>query len=736
MLRALHKYAGLLATVLVLVISISGVTLSVIPAWEKLNTPAQSEPALSVAQLAERIADNYPGVEQIRRAPSGKITAFYFADDVAGAVVIDPATGTGVAPHERSVTVRWLTNLHRSLLLGDGGRLATAAGALSILVLSVSGLFLVARRMGGWRHFFARTRGPLAGRLHVEISRLSAAGLILASATALVMALDTFEILPQENGTPAFPRDVSGEMEYPVAEISTLAQTPISQLRELTFPYAGDPTDVFTLQTDEGEGYVDQGTGTLLVWQDAGPWQRLNETIYMLHTGQGAWALGLVMGLMVLGVPVLVVTGVILWWAARRSRPRMPKGVAAPRADTVILVGSEGGSSWGFAATLQKALMAAGHSVHSGPMSRFDPAKYKQAKQIIVLAATYGDGVAPASASGFLDKLNGQKTPPAAKLSVLGFGDHQFPAFCGFAKDVVAATRDKGWQQLIPLDTVDRQSPQDFARWGQALGAALGHDLDLVHDPLRPRSHHLTLISRRDYGQEVQAPIAILRFALPQSSILERLMGRGWKRFEAGDLLGILPEGSDVARHYSLASSSRDGWVEICVKKHPNGLCSGQLMAMEVGDSIEGFIRPNPEFRPSKGHKPVILIGAGTGIGPLAGFVRANTSQRPMHLYFGVRHAKPDFLYDTEMLEWQSAKYLSAVNLACSREQERAYVQDLLRRDAARITALIKDGAQILVCGGRDMAAGVAKSLDDILLPHGLEPAYLKAQGRYVEDVY
>lgn len=736
MLRALHKYAGLLATVLVLVISISGVTLSVMPTWEKLNTTAQSEPELSVAQLAGRVSGNYPGVEQIRRAPSGKITAFYFAEDVAGAVVIDPATGTGVAPYERSVTVRWLTNLHRSLLLGDGGRLTAAAGALSMLVLTVSGLFLTARRMGGWRHFFARTRGQLAGRLHVELSRLSAAGLILASATALVMALNTFEILPQENGTPAFPQNVSGAMEYPVAEIPTLAQTPVSQLRELTFPYAGDPTDVFTLQTDGGEGYVDQGTGTLLIWQDAGPWQRLNETIYMLHTGQGAWALGLIIGLMVLGVPVLVVTGVILWWTARRARPRLPKGVVAARADTVIHVGSEGGSTWGFAATLRKALMAAGHSVHTAPMSQFDPSKYKQAKQIIVLAATYGDGVSPSSASGFQDKLNNLKTSPAAKLAVLGFGDHQFPAFCGFAKDVVAKAEGKGWQQLIQLDTIDRQSPQDFTRWGQTLGAALGHDLDLVHDPLRPHSHHLTLISRRDYGQEVQAPTAILRFALPQSSVLERLSGRSWKRFEAGDLLGVLPDGSDVARLYSLASSSRDGWVEICVRKHPNGVCSGQLMALEIGDSVQGFIRRNPDFRLARGHKPVILIGAGTGIGPLAGFARANTRQRPMHLYFGIRHAQSDFLYDEEMLEWQSANQLSAVNLACSREQERTYVQDLLRRDAARITALIKDGAQVLVCGGRDMAAGVAKSLDDILLPHGLEPAYLKSQGRYLEDVY
>jgi sulfite reductase (NADPH) flavoprotein alpha-component len=51
--------------------------------------------------------------------------------------------------------------------------------------------------------------------------------------------------------------------------------------------------------------------------------------------------------------------------------------------------------------------------------------------------------------------------------------------------------------------------------------------------------------------------MAILRFALPKASLWQRLTGQGLARFEAGDLLGILPEGSAVPRFYSLASGSR-----------------------------------------------------------------------------------------------------------------------------------------------------------------------------------
>jgi len=735
MLRSLHKYAGLVSAVLVLVLALSGVALSVIPAWEKSQAPAIAETNLSLASLAARVSTNFPEVEQIKRAPSGRITAYYFADDTAGAVVINPATGQGIADYRFSPIVRWIKDLHRSLLLGDGGRITAAAGAVAMLVLSVSGLFLVARRMGGWRRFFAPARGTFATRLHVDTGRFSMVGLVITTLTAIFMTLGTFDILPQQTANPPFPAEVSGEMGLNPANMAALADIPVSQLRSLTFPYADDPTDVFTLTTDQGEGFIDQGTGLMLSWQDAGTWQKVNEFIYLLHTGQGAWFWGLLLGLMVLGAPVLAITGVILWWVAHRSRPALPKGVPAARADTVILVGSEGGSTWGFAGTLMDGLMAHGHKVHTAPMSRFDPAKYLQAKQIIVLAATYGDGEAPASAKGFLDKLEALEQPPRARLAVLGFGDRQFPAYCAFAKQVVAQAVEKGWEQLLELDTVDRQSPQDFARWGYALGEALDHELELAHVPVQPRTRQLKLISRRDYGQEVQAPTAILRFALPRTGLLDRLRGRGWKKFEAGDLLGIVPVGSNVARLYSLASGTRDGFVEICVRKHPHGLCSGQLFDLDMGGTVEAFIRPNPEFRPAKNRTPVILIGAGTGIGPLAGFARTNKA-RPMHLYFGIRHPDSDFLYDKEISDWQAQGKLSTVEIAASRTQQAAYVQNLLRRDAAQLVELIENGAQILVCGGRDMAAGVALALQEVLAPHGLEPALLKAEGRYLEDVY
>ncbi len=735
MIRALHRWPGLLALALVGLLSLSGAALSVFPAAERLSAP-QAASDLTVGTLAERIQGAYPGVEQIRRAPSGRITAYWFDQGTPGAAVIDPATGQGVASADPNATERWLTDLHRSLFLGDGGRIAMAGGALAMLMLTLSGAALVARRQGGWRYWFARSRGALAGRVHVEIARMAVFGLALSSATALWMTASTFGLVPDGGAMPAFPSEVSGQTGVALSKLEGLDTLPVSSLRDLSFPYAGDETDVFTLTTDRGTGYLDQGTGQLLAWADLGGWERVSETIYMLHTGQGAATLGLVLGLLALSVPVLGATGTIVWLAARRSRPRLRGNVPAARAETIVLVGSEGGSTWGFAATLHAALTEAGQSVHVGPMSGFAPARYAHARRIILLAATYGDGAAPSSAKGFLDRLAAAGPAGSVPLAVLGFGDRSFPDYCAFAGDVAEAAARQGWDILLPLDTVDRQSPQDFARWGRALGAAMGIELHLSHHPVQPATQALTLVSRRDYGAEVQAPTAILRFALPRASLWQRLTGTGFVRFRAGDLIGILPEGSPVARFYSLASARRDGFVEIVVKKHPGGLCSGQLTALEPGDSVPAFLRRNPGFRAGRGRTPLILIGAGTGIGPLAGIVRGNARRRPVHLFFGMRHPDSDFLYHDDLPDWQADGRLARLHTAVSRTTRPRYVQDALRSEAGQVAELIRNGARVMVCGGRDMAAGVAEALGDILAPAGLSPAVLKAEGRYVEDVY
>jgi sulfite reductase (NADPH) flavoprotein alpha-component len=264
--------------------------------------------------------------------------------------------------------------------------------------------------------------------------------------------------------------------------------------------------------------------------------------------------------------------------------------------------------------------------------------------------------------------------------------------------------------------------------------------LDIRYTPLLPRTTTLALVSRTDYGADPQTVTAVLRFA-PAASARPRPFARwranGLPAFETGDLLAVLPPGGAAPRYYSLASAAADGVVEICVRRHPDGVCSRYLTALQPGQTIEAFIRPHESFRPAPGEAPVILVGAGTGIGPLIGFIRYNPPHRPMHLYFGARDADDGFLYRDELQRLVDARRLRSLNTAFSRSgAKKAYVQDRLAADAPRLRELIAQGAQVLVCGGRRMADGVAAVWERILAGSGVSLAQLRLQGRYVEDVY
>jgi sulfite reductase (NADPH) flavoprotein alpha-component len=212
--------------------------------------------------------------------------------------------------------------------------------------------------------------------------------------------------------------------------------------------------------------------------------------------------------------------------------------------------------------------------------------------------------------------------------------------------------------------------------------------------------------------------------------------------FSIRPVVGIVPPGQDkpgdgMPRFYSLASSTRDGVLEICVRLREGGLCSTFLHTLQPGGTIHAFIRENPAFRPAKGRGPLILIGAGAGIGPLAGFVRANAAGRPVHLYWGGRSAASDFLYEHELAQHLAERRLTSLRTAFSRDPDgSAYVQDRISADAPRLRELVRQGAQILVCGGRDMAEAVTRALDPVVRPLGLDLPTLKSSGRYVEDVY
>lgn len=741
MLRKIHGLAGLLAALFLATLAVTGAVLALTPAVDRAAAVIPAAGEVNVAELAGRVVAHYPETEQVVRNASGGVMVYYNHNGQPGVDLINPLTGESIAPYEPSAFFIWIKDLHRSFLLDDAGRLLAGVMAAVMVLLCLSGIVLLVHRTGSWRALLRPFAGSGSRRIHAELARFAVFGLLLSSLTGSYLSAQRFGLLPEhpDNG-PSFPAEVAVGQPAPVGTLSALMNVDLSELRELVFPYPNDPQDVYSLTTRNGSGFVDQVTGALLKYQTRSDGNLVQQWIVSLHTGEGLWWLGLILAVAALTVPVLSVTGIRVWWRRRQSSRRLPDNTDVSQADAIILVGTEGNITRGFARALHAGLNRAGFRVHSSDMNALAE-HYPQASHLFVLTSTYGDGDAPASARRFISRLSGFNAQKTLNYAVLGFGDRQFPSFCQFAVEVDTALASKGLRCLHPIELIDQCSATQFSKWGEAISELLGKTLSLSYDPLPPPTLNLELVERADYGLAVQAPTSILRFRATKP-------GKGWWQpfdrrgrnslpvFEAGDLLAVTPPSGSAARFYSLASSSTEGILEICVRKQPGGLCSGYLHELRLGDHIEGFIRHNPNFRPATGNTPIILVGAGTGIGPLTGFIRKNTERLPMFLYWGGRNSQSDFLYQPELGRYLEDNRLTGLNTAFSRSDERFYVQDKLRQDQFAVRQMVETGAQILVCGGREMAAEVKQVIEDILKPLATDVETLRAEGRYLEDVY
>ncbi len=170
----------------------------------------------------------------------------------------------------------------------------------------------------------------------------------------------------------------------------------------------------------------------------------------------------------------------------------------------------------------------------------------------------------------------------------------------------------------------------------------------------------------------------------------------------------------------------------------------------KVGDKVRVYVKPNRHYAlPADGNRPIIMIGAGTGVAPYRGFIedRVETSAKGKSwLFFGERNYTNDFLYQLEWQEHLASGALSRIDVAFSRDQpEKIYVQHRLWQQRKDILAWLDEGAHLYVCGDEK---GMAKDVDNTIVKILAEPlkgdeeagrAKLKEltkAGRYQRDVY
>lgn len=554
--------------------------------------------------------------------------------------------------------------------------------------------------------------------------------------------------------------------------------------------------------------------------------------------------------------------GFFAGFEAAQGAQAAPAAAARPRVSLTVLYATESGNAEGLAMKAKKAAQKHGLDARVLDMADADMGLLAKAKNLIVYAATWGEGDPPGRAADFYHALMSDGAPrlDGVRFAVLALGDTAYTQFCATGKAIDARLEALGasraadridldldfakqaveWTQgaltkLAPADApsstvvhvdfhssaqaADEDEPLYTAEtpleaeitalinlngtgstretWhvefasdatgftyvpGDAIGIVPENDPDLagevaaaaglgsdavVLQKLR-QSYDVTTLSRplveayakltgRADVAKLKEQAAFAKFA-PDRQLVD-LFQSFPEKLSADQLFGLLRP--LPGRLYSVASSQKahPGEAHLLVGavrwdsygKARKGVASSYLAdGRRVGDTAKIYVKPNRHFRlPVDGARPIIMIGAGTGVAPYRAFVeeRVETGAKgPSWLFFGERNYTFDFLYQVEWQDHLASGALNRIDVALSRDQpEKIYVQHRLWQRRAEVREWIEDGAHLYVCGDEK---GMARDVDQMLVKILGEPVNgdeeagraklkeLTKAGRYQRDVY
>ncbi|MGE0798355.1 MAG: assimilatory sulfite reductase (NADPH) flavoprotein subunit [Lautropia sp.] len=293
------------------------------------------------------------------------------------------------------------------------------------------------------------------------------------------------------------------------------------------------------------------------------------------------------------------------------------------------------------------------------------------------------------------------------------------------------ATLEAALEQAFEITVA---TPRFLKHWGELAGAPalsrLAEDAQAAERTAFLRGHHIVDIIRR--------------FPVP---------GLAAEQLVAG-LRPLQP------RLYSIASSSAatpgEAHLTVATVRYElhgrprMGVASGFLATRSEPDTrIQVYVQPNPLFRLPEDDRPIVMIGAGTGVAPYRAFLHereARGTAGRSWLFFGERHFRTDFLYQAEWQDFLKNGVLTRMTVAFSRDADRkTYVQHRMREHARELHAWLEEGANVYVCGdAAHLAPDVHEALASIVSDRGgldrdAAEEYLRTlqrDRRYQRDVY
>lgn len=707
--RYAHLVLALISTAFLLILSITGVILAYDAIEEKIPAyRVDNFDQISLAQSLPALRDAYFEVLEIK-IDHNDFVAIQAIDEDGNPIkaFINPLTGEKIGDIKaKSQFIQWTTALHRSLFLKEPGRALVGIVSFLLMLITISGFILILKRQKGIRHFFDKVNKDFFSQyFHVVTGRWLLIPVLVIATTGTIIFMVRLDFFKSDNIEIEHKNNTAEEESKELSAIEFFKNTKLADVERVEFPFIPDDADEpFIVHLKDRSVSINQVNGDIIS-ETRYPYSVVLEKINIdLHTGRTNIIWAIILGLASLNILFFIYSGFVITF--KRTRTKIKNKYKAKEAEIILLVGSENGTTLFFANQVQKQLLSDGKKAYLAEMNTYE--SFPNANHLLIFASTYGLGDPPTNASQFKELI--QKIPQDHKInySVIGFGSKAYEDFCAYAKEVDTLLAQQTWaSQFVSLQTVNDRSTDEFVQWVQlwceksllALATA-----PAVYNTKVPGLKKFTVTDKNSVTTENSTFTLSLK---PQSG----------QKFESGDLLAIYPTNDNKERFYSVGKSN--GNIQLVVKLFPNGLGSSYLHNLLKGDVIQARIISNPNFHFPKTAIKVAMIANGTGIAPFLGMIQENNSNTEINLYAGFRYNNSLTKEYQDFADIHSSnKRLEKIHFAFSREENKQYVMDLIRRDALYFASLLHEGGIIMICGALKMQKDVEIVLNEICVQH------------------
>jgi len=392
--------------------------------------------------------------------------------------------------------------------------------------------------------------------------------------------------------------------------------------------------------------------------------------------------------------------------------------------ELLVAYASQTGTAQGVAEEL-----ANNHHIQARTLSAITIEKLAEYQRAIFVVSTYGHGEPPDNGRSFLRRLN-QANASSTDLSHLDFnvialGDSKYPHFCAFGEQIEKGLKALGAVASTALEKRDRSD------------SALTQDTSVQTDS---EFEQFTLVNRRQLNNDSTRPLFEIDLR-PTSDVFS---------WHPGDILDILPginsgdQEQAAARSYTIASLPEEGIVKLIIRLviKPDGelgKASGWVSRqLDIGCPVRGKLHRNPSCYLTEDAKPILLIGAGSGLAGIRSqwLHAAKQTSRRLYVIYGEREPDNDDVLPKVIEPSIQHAPTTAVNRVFSRCQKHpSYVQQSLSLQMASLQDVVDNGGQIYVCGSyAGMGEGIHHTLNTMLGEDTVNQ--LIDARRYHRDVY